>query len=383
MASPTQISGLRIRDGSIDQTKLAAEVRTMLAEIADKANTTDLIGGDNKLLTSLLPDSVVGGMKYKGVWDAATNAPAIPAAAASNAGHYYKVSVSGTTAVDGIAEWAVGDWVVSNGASWDKIDNSEKTEEALTTAYDKTVKNLLQATNVQAAVDELAESYRTNNLGAHPYGTGILVDFVVPAAALLNQFIHNTSPAFLGDAGITIGSGQTILNLEDGRIYTVQATSAPPVSEQPANKGLSIYRVKYSSHYSGNFPAGTYIVHIDAAGIVSKTRIAFDDIMFDNATQKTVKTKIKELDSNTGLAARLVKRAALTGTADGTNAVFTLVGQKLVADTDEVFVDGMLQEPGVDADYVLTVSGADTVVTFNAGAIPVAGARVRISGVKA
>lgn len=375
----TQLHGGRIREGSIGQTKLAAEVRTMLAEIADKANTTDLIGGDNKLLTSLLPDAVVGGMKYQGVWDAATNAPAIPAAASSNAGHYYKVSVSGTTTIDGESDWSVGDWIVSNGTSWDKIDNSEKTEEALTTAYDKTVKNLLQATNVQAAVDELAESYRTNNLGANPYGVGILVDFVVPSAAALVGFTPNVSPAFLGDPRITVIAGQTILNLADGRIYTVRVGGEPVAG--PENKGLSIYRVKYNSHYSGNFPAGTYIVHIDAAGIVSKSRIAFDEMMFDNATQKTVKTKIQELDSNTGLAARLVKRAALTGTADGTNAVFTLVGQKLVADTDEVFLDGQLLEPGADADYVLTVSGADTVVTFNVA--PPAGSRIRISGVKA
>jgi hypothetical protein len=68
---------------------------------------------------------VVGAMVYQGTWDATANSPAIPAAAAGNKGYFYKVATAGTTSISGIAEWAVGDWIVSNGASWDKIDNTE------------------------------------------------------------------------------------------------------------------------------------------------------------------------------------------------------------------------------------------------------------------
>lgn len=64
-------------------------------------------------------------MHYVDDWDAATNTPAIPAAAAANKGSYYLVAVSGTTAVDGVNKWAAGDWIVSNGAKWVRIANSE------------------------------------------------------------------------------------------------------------------------------------------------------------------------------------------------------------------------------------------------------------------
>ncbi|MGH7019150.1 MAG: hypothetical protein ACREEY_04690 [Brevundimonas sp.] len=84
------------------------------------------LGADAKVPTSLLPDAVLGALKWQGVWNAATNSPAIPAAAAGNRGWYYKVSVSGTTSVSGIADWEIGDWVVSNGATWDKIDNTDQ-----------------------------------------------------------------------------------------------------------------------------------------------------------------------------------------------------------------------------------------------------------------
>jgi len=68
---------------------------------------------------------VIGAMIYKGTWNATTNSPAIPAAAAGNKGWYYIVNVAGTTSINGIAEWKIGDWLVSNGAAWDKIDNTD------------------------------------------------------------------------------------------------------------------------------------------------------------------------------------------------------------------------------------------------------------------
>lgn len=62
---------------------------------------------------------------YVGDWDASTNTPAIPAAAAANKGAYYLVTVSGSTAVDGLSKWVAGDWLVSTGAKWVRIANSE------------------------------------------------------------------------------------------------------------------------------------------------------------------------------------------------------------------------------------------------------------------
>ncbi len=83
--------------------------------------------------------------------------------------------------------------------------------------------------------------------------------------------------------------------------------------------------------------------------------------------------------SAAALAAHFVRRAAVSGVVDGVNKVFTLVGKKLIADTEDVRVDGMDVYP--DDDYVLTESGADTVLTFTVA--PPVGSRIRISGVKA
>jgi hypothetical protein len=82
---------------------------------------------DGKLVNSQIPDSIVGGVIYKGTWNAATNTPAITtgSATSSNKGYYYKTSIAGSTTVDGISTWAVGDWIISNGTTWDRIITTE------------------------------------------------------------------------------------------------------------------------------------------------------------------------------------------------------------------------------------------------------------------
>jgi hypothetical protein len=65
-------------------------------------------------------------MTYVGSWNAATNTPCITTGSASstNKGQYYIVSVAGTTNVDGNSTWNVGDQIVSNGSTWQRIPNS-------------------------------------------------------------------------------------------------------------------------------------------------------------------------------------------------------------------------------------------------------------------
>jgi hypothetical protein len=74
-----------------------------------------------KVPLAQIPDSVVGASQYQGTWNAATNTPTIPAAAIGNKGWYYSVSVAGTTNINGISSWAVGDQIISNGTVWQKI----------------------------------------------------------------------------------------------------------------------------------------------------------------------------------------------------------------------------------------------------------------------
>ena len=67
------------------------------------------------------------GLVYKGTWNASTNTPTL-ASGTGTTGEFYIVSVAGTTNLDGITDWQVGDWAifVEVGATdtWQKIDNT-------------------------------------------------------------------------------------------------------------------------------------------------------------------------------------------------------------------------------------------------------------------
>lgn len=98
------------------------------AEVAAKKGTANGYAGldaTGKVPTSQLPDSVLGTIQFRGTWDANANTPTIPAAAAGNKGWYYVVQTAGSTSVSGVTDWKVGDWLVSDGTSWRKIDNTD------------------------------------------------------------------------------------------------------------------------------------------------------------------------------------------------------------------------------------------------------------------
>lgn len=67
--------------------------------------------------------AVTGGLSYLGFWNALTNTPTLASSAGTN-GNYYVVSVAGTTNLNGITDWQVGDWAIYNGTAWQKIDQS-------------------------------------------------------------------------------------------------------------------------------------------------------------------------------------------------------------------------------------------------------------------
>jgi len=67
---------------------------------------------------------VAGGVIYSGTWNAATNNPTLTSGVGTQ-GEYYVVSVAGSTNLDGITDWQIGDWAIFNGTVWQKVDNSE------------------------------------------------------------------------------------------------------------------------------------------------------------------------------------------------------------------------------------------------------------------
>ena len=77
-----------------------------------------------KVPVSELPAAVLGALSYQGTWNANTNTPTL-ASGVGVKGYYYVVSTAGTTNLDGVTDWQIGDWAVYNGTAWQKVDNTE------------------------------------------------------------------------------------------------------------------------------------------------------------------------------------------------------------------------------------------------------------------
>ncbi|CAM6054936.1 unnamed protein product [Sphagnum tenellum] len=85
------------------------------------ANGVATLNSLGQLTASQLPASITGALVYQGVWNANTNSPTLVSGTGTK-GWYYKVSVPGSTTIDGISQWNVGDSIVFDGTTWDKID---------------------------------------------------------------------------------------------------------------------------------------------------------------------------------------------------------------------------------------------------------------------
>jgi len=65
--------------------------------------------------------NAIGALNYKGTWNASTNSPALSSGVGTK-GDYYVVSFAGSTSLDGISNWGVGDWAAFNGSVWQRVE---------------------------------------------------------------------------------------------------------------------------------------------------------------------------------------------------------------------------------------------------------------------
>lgn len=129
-----------IRPDKVSANKLTQAVRDdiasrQLASEKGQANGYASLDASSKIPADQLPDALVGAVKFKGFWNATTgivtsadltlNGLPPPAAAPANEGFYFITQVGGSYSIGGTTDWKVGDWLLSYGANWTKIDNTD------------------------------------------------------------------------------------------------------------------------------------------------------------------------------------------------------------------------------------------------------------------
>jgi hypothetical protein len=72
-----------------------------------------------KTVSSII--NAIGALNYKGTWDANANSPALTSSVGTK-GDYYVVGTAGSTNLNGISNWGVGDWAAFNGSVWQRVE---------------------------------------------------------------------------------------------------------------------------------------------------------------------------------------------------------------------------------------------------------------------
>lgn len=105
-SNPTTLTGYGITDA----------VPVNYLAVSGGVATLDATG---HLAEDQIPPSLVGTL-YKGTWNATTNTPTL-ASGVGTKGDFYIVATAGSTSIDGVSTWLVGDQIIFSGQVWQRV----------------------------------------------------------------------------------------------------------------------------------------------------------------------------------------------------------------------------------------------------------------------
>jgi len=190
------------------------------------ANGLATLDGSGKIPVGELPDTVLGALNYLGTWNARDNLPPIVAGVGSK-GSYYRVSVAGTTNIAGLNVWNVGDWIIFNGSTWDKLDGilSEVTSVAGRTGDVVINYSDVQGQIAQSSVFSATVTATNVSLGVIKLGAGILAS----NDGTISIDTRSVSTATTASLGLVkIGNGISIT--ADGTISAASSNSIQDIT---------------------------------------------------------------------------------------------------------------------------------------------------------
>lgn len=182
-------------------------------------------------------------VNYQGTWDALTNDPTLTSSVGTK-GHYYVVSVAGSTNLNGITNWGVGDWAVFNGSVWQRVEGgADGNFVNLSVSGTSALTNVSAASYQLTAAGILTEATTARTLSAADNGKIIYCTngsaTTITCAAGLGAGFGVT--IIQGGAGkVTIAAGGQTLNSYSGVFSTISQYAVINLISPTANTFVAL-----------------------------------------------------------------------------------------------------------------------------------------------
>ena len=292
--------------------------------------------------------SADGGVNYQGTWNASTNSPALTSSVGTK-GFYYVVSVAGSTNLNGITDWQVGDWAIFNGSAWQKVDTTDQ----VTSVFGR------QGAVTAVSTDYSSVGITNTAIGASNPSTGAFTTLSSTGTAQLNNLkVENTDgdayasgPSTAGKY-LTLRSGNTTggINFRDSNYNQVGIY----------NQTTDTWSFAKSTTIGGNLTVSGGTALVEATGA--------QPLLHIRANSDTYNAVIRQEGYNRNWYTGAVDDGSDASWQVSTSSTFATVGLKLTAATNALQVGGNLTVSGTGTSSMAgnLLLGAGTAVTSGA-----------------
>jgi len=248
-------NNISVTGGSMSGVTISDYVATATKGVANGVASLD---GSGTVPVSQLPAAVLGALSYQGTWNASTNTPTLTSSVGTK-GYYYVVNVAGSTNLNGITDWVVGDWAVFNGSVWQKVDNTDA------------------VTSVNGYTGTVVLGYGDITTGVVPVvngGTGVTVSSGANSVVLRDSNVNINANAFNDGYTNTAASGtQIVLTAASVRRYTITGSGGQTIKLPDATTLVNGEIFEFDNNQSSgaitvNNNSNTLIVSVPSGGLV-------------------------------------------------------------------------------------------------------------------
>jgi hypothetical protein len=316
-------------------------------------------------------NGLIGGSIFQGTWNASTNAPTLVSSVGTN-GYYYIVSVAGSTNLDGITDWKVGDWAIFAGAAWEKVDNTDSVSSVngFTGAVSLTTDDISEGATNLYYTDTRARTAisltTTGSSGASTYDNTTGVFNIPTYADAYVGTVTSVAALTLGTTGTDLSS--TVANGTTTPVITLQVPTASATNRGALSSAdWSTFNGKQSTitlTTTGTSGAATLVgstlnvPNYADGGVLSLSAIGGTA----NANAATITGTVLNLQPASASFGGVVTTGTqtfagaktLTGALSGTSATFS---GDLTIDTNTLYVDSTNNNVGI---------GTTSMSSFNA-----------------